>query len=83
MSMAPRPPIADLIPENAPFTPAQRTWLNGFFAGLISSENGPVRLLSPAESAALSLPLTTTPGEQAERSFSDQMEEVVGAGYFW
>jgi sulfite reductase (NADPH) flavoprotein alpha-component len=27
------PPIP-LIPENAPFTPAQRAWLNGFLAGL-------------------------------------------------
>ena len=25
------------IPENAPFTPAQRAWLNGFFAGLVST----------------------------------------------
>ncbi len=24
-----------LLPENAPFTPAQRAWLNGFFAGLL------------------------------------------------
>ena len=27
------PPVP-LIPENAPFTPAQRAWLNGFLAGL-------------------------------------------------
>ncbi|MEO1092008.1 MAG: sulfite reductase subunit alpha [Pseudomonadota bacterium] len=27
-----------LIPENAPFSPAQRAWLNGFFAGLLSSD---------------------------------------------
>jgi sulfite reductase (NADPH) flavoprotein alpha-component len=27
------PPVP-LIPENAPFTPAQRAWLNGFIAGL-------------------------------------------------
>ena len=27
------PPIP-LIPDNAPFTPAQRAWLNGFLAGL-------------------------------------------------
>jgi sulfite reductase (NADPH) flavoprotein alpha-component len=26
------------IPENAPFTPEQRAWLNGFLAGLYSSE---------------------------------------------
>jgi sulfite reductase (NADPH) flavoprotein alpha-component len=34
MSMAPRPPIPSLIPESAPFTLEQRTWLNGLFAGL-------------------------------------------------
>lgn len=32
---APVPP--PLIPENAPFSPAQRAWLNGFFAGLIGT----------------------------------------------
>jgi sulfite reductase (NADPH) flavoprotein alpha-component len=30
-ALAPSPP---LIPENAPFSPAQRAWLNGFLAGL-------------------------------------------------
>src|SRR5579863_5815783 len=34
MSMAPRPPVPSLIPESAPFTLEQRTWLNGLFAGL-------------------------------------------------
>ena len=28
------PPIPALLPESAPFTPEQRAWLNGFFAGL-------------------------------------------------
>ena len=28
-------PAAPLLPESAPFTPAQRAWLNGFFAGMI------------------------------------------------
>src|SRR5262245_17130223 len=52
MSAAPRPPIPQLIPDSAPFTPEQRTWLNGFFAGLVSLEGG-VTALSSAESAAL------------------------------
>lgn len=26
-----------ILPDNAPFSPAQRAWLNGFFAGLLSS----------------------------------------------
>ena len=34
MSMTPRPPIPSFIPESAPFTPEQRNWLNGLFAGL-------------------------------------------------
>jgi sulfite reductase (NADPH) flavoprotein alpha-component len=52
MSVASRSPIPQLIPEGAPFTAEQRTWLNGFFAGLVSLE-GSVMPLSSAESAAL------------------------------
>ena len=26
----------EIIPESAPFSPEQRQWLNGFFAGLVS-----------------------------------------------
>lgn len=37
MSFDPRAfPIPSFLPDNAPFTPAQRAWLNGFFAGLIT-----------------------------------------------
>jgi sulfite reductase (NADPH) flavoprotein alpha-component len=32
------PPMQELIPESAPFSPEQRLWLNGFFAGLLSVE---------------------------------------------
>ena len=38
-----------LIPENAPFTPDQRAWLNGFFAGMLSLDAG----AAPATSADL------------------------------
>ncbi|HUC61284.1 MAG TPA: sulfite reductase subunit alpha [Alphaproteobacteria bacterium] len=33
-----QPPLVELIPATAPFTPAQRAWLNGFFNGLMSAE---------------------------------------------
>jgi sulfite reductase (NADPH) flavoprotein alpha-component len=46
------PPLPTLIPETAPFSPEQRTWLNGFLAGLLSLETG-VNALTAAESAAL------------------------------
>jgi sulfite reductase (NADPH) flavoprotein alpha-component len=54
-------PTIELIPDNAPFSPEQRTWLNGFFNGLISVEGG-ATALSPAESAAL---MPTHPGAAA------------------
>jgi sulfite reductase (NADPH) flavoprotein alpha-component len=50
------PPMQELIPASAPFTPEQRVWLNGFFAGLLSVEaelaaaglNGAVPAAAPA-----------------------------------
>src|SRR5262249_21043701 len=49
---APRPPILEILPESAPFTPEQRTWLNGFFAGLLQLD-APAKPLSPEEAAGL------------------------------
>ena len=46
------PPFPTLIPDTAPFSPEQRSWLNGFVAGLLSLDGG-VNPLSAAESAAL------------------------------
>jgi sulfite reductase (NADPH) flavoprotein alpha-component len=52
MSMTPRPPVPSFIPESAPFSPEQRTWLNGLFAGLFGLE-GSITPLSAAEAAKL------------------------------
>ena len=32
------PPKLEIIPSSAPFSEAQRSWLNGFFAGLLSPD---------------------------------------------
>jgi sulfite reductase (NADPH) flavoprotein alpha-component len=45
--------MLDLMPETAPFTPDQRAWLNGFFAGYAGLDGSGVTALSPEESAAL------------------------------
>ena len=37
-----------VLPETAPFTAAQRAWLNGFFAGLLSSEPLAAAAAAPA-----------------------------------
>jgi sulfite reductase (NADPH) flavoprotein alpha-component len=75
MSIAPRPPVPELIPESAPFTIEQRTWLNGFFAGLLSLDGAGIKPLSAAESAALmpSLPgMTVGDGDDGEAPWHDQ-----------
>jgi sulfite reductase (NADPH) flavoprotein alpha-component len=54
------PPIPTLIPESAPFSAEQRTWLNGFVAGLLGLDGG-VNALSPAETAALMQGVASTP----------------------
>jgi sulfite reductase (NADPH) flavoprotein alpha-component len=46
------PILPPLIPENAPFSPEQRAWLNGFFAGLLSTDGG-VQALSREAATAL------------------------------
>jgi sulfite reductase (NADPH) flavoprotein alpha-component len=52
MSVSQRPPIPSLIPESAPFTPEQRTWLNGLFAGLFGLPDN-VTPVSNADAAKL------------------------------
>jgi len=46
-------PPFDFIPASAPFTPEQRTWLNGFFAGFAAPESAGVTPLSPQANAAV------------------------------
>jgi sulfite reductase (NADPH) flavoprotein alpha-component len=82
MSIAPRPPVPELIPESAPFTIEQRTWLNGFFAGLLSLDGAGIKPLSAAESAALmpGLQGVTAPsgdGDDGESPWHDQTLPLV------
>ena len=78
MSFVPPPQPLSLLPESAPFTPAQRAWLNGFFAGLISVDGSAVTPLSPADSAALMAGALAQPkdplaeGDDGEAPWHDQ-----------
>ncbi len=60
-------PPTPLIPDSAPFTPEQRAWLNGFFAGMYSRSSGGVPALATAAPAALT-PLTIIFGSQTGTS---------------
>jgi sulfite reductase (NADPH) flavoprotein alpha-component len=51
-----------LIPDTAPFTPEQRAWLNGFFAGMFSRASGQAPAAASATPALT--PLTILYGSQ-------------------
>jgi sulfite reductase (NADPH) flavoprotein alpha-component len=66
MSQAVPPPFAAMVPETAPFTPDQRAWLNGFFAGYLGFDAGGVTPLSSERGDALLAgiaPLSEAPAE--------------------
>ena len=67
------PPLPTLIPETAPFSPEQRSWLNGFLAGLLSLESG-VNPLTAAESAALLPAVGAPPQSRGPRNEGDDGE---------
>jgi sulfite reductase (NADPH) flavoprotein alpha-component len=60
----PRPSIPSIIPETAPFTPTQRAWLNGLFAGVFGLE-GSATPLSKQDVARLFPGLVDAPAEEA------------------
>ena len=57
------PPKIDIIPPSAPFSEAQRSWLNGFFAGLLSSD---VATPLSTEQGAVVLQGSTGDGDDGE-----------------
>src|SRR5579871_2497509 len=63
--MSSNPVIVNLLPENAPFTPDQRIWLSGLFAGLLGIGQAATPL-SPDEAAALVPEILQPPAGAAE-----------------
>src|ERR1700712_3430885 len=65
------PPKIEIIPGSAPFSEAQRSWLNGFFAGLLS--DAPTRL-SAEEGAAV---MAGSDGDDGEAPWHDQTMPIA------
>src|ERR1700744_143615 len=65
------PPKLEIIPASAPFSEAQRSWLNGFFAGLLS--DGPTAL--SAEQGAVVL--EGGDGDDGEAPWHDQTRPIA------
>ncbi|MFL6839371.1 MAG: sulfite reductase subunit alpha [Bradyrhizobium sp.] len=68
------PPKIEIIPSSAPFSEAQRSWLNGFFAGLLSTD-GPVPL--SAEQGAAVMRGQAGDGDDDEAPWHDQTMAIA------
>src|SRR5690348_8647015 len=60
MNQITRPSKIEIIPSSAPFSEAQRSWLNGFFVGLLSND---VAVPLSAEQGAAILPGPAAAGD--------------------
>src|SRR6188472_2620814 len=65
------PPKIEIIPSSAPFSEAQRSWLNGFFAGLLSDAPTP---LSAEQGAAV---MQGGDGDDGEAPWHDQTMQIA------
>src|SRR3978361_450381 len=63
------PSKIEIIPSSAPFSEAQRSWLNGFFVGLLSTD-GAASLSSGQGTALLQAPAGD--GDDGEAPWHDQ-----------
>ena len=68
------PPRIEIIPPSAPFSEAQRSWLNGFFAGLLSAD-GPVALSAEQGASVLQGPIGDT--DDGEAPWHDQTMPIA------
>jgi sulfite reductase (NADPH) flavoprotein alpha-component len=67
------PPKIEIIPSSAPFSEAQRSWLNGFFAGLLSEAATPLS----AEQGAAVLQGPAGDGDDGEAPWHDQTMPIA------
>lgn len=68
------PPKLDIIPASAPFSDAQRSWLNGFFAGLLSPD---VAAPLSAEQGAAVMQGAAGDGDDGEAPWHDQTMPIA------
>ena len=67
------PPRIEVIPASAPFSEAQRSWLNGFFAGLLT--DGPTPLSTEQGAAVMQGPAGD--GDDGEAPWHDQTMPIA------
>src|SRR4051794_34742626 len=78
---------APSLPENAPFSPSQRAWLNGFFAGIFgrttSAAAGGATAVAPIQAAPAAAPAVEEefPWHDPALSMDERMKLVENKPY--
>src|SRR5947209_1584669 len=62
------------LPDNAPFTEAQRAWLNGFVAGLLGAELAPATPGAPIPAPAAALQAEDFPWHDPTLAIDERMK---------
>ena len=70
-SMTESVPPPPLLPESALFSPEQRAWLNGFFAGFLALDSNGITALSPEHADALLSGITPLAKETSDDDVGD------------
>jgi sulfite reductase (NADPH) flavoprotein alpha-component len=70
MTMQSPPPATPIIPETAPFSAEQRSWLNGFFAGVLALDAG-AKIASPADLGAAGASIAVGDGDDGAAPWHD------------
>src|SRR4051794_35433893 len=68
------PPTMEIIPASAPFSEAQRSWLNGFFAGLLSFDGA---ASISAEQGATIPSVQASDGDDGDAPWHDQTMPIA------
>lgn len=71
-------PTIPFLPDNAPFTPEQRAWLNGFLAGIFSTAEAPSSKAAPPLRIAV---LFATQSGTSERLAKKLVKELKHMGH--
>jgi len=75
------PPVIALLPDDAPFSPDQRAWLNGFFAGLLTrlaAQPRPAATVAPHVAVHVAFASQTGTAESLAKKLA---KEAKGKGF--
>src|SRR3954453_14172186 len=70
--------VVPFLPETAPFSPAQRAWLNGFLAGLLSANHVKPTVPAPVPATVAAEPAEDFPWHDSAMKMDERLKLAEG-----